>query len=218
MSEGAMKKYKDADSVITDIQGLGIAQNAKYVKSAATSAVAWKAYIFSIEQGNTKLPMIVYANSESGELAVGVLLKNGKLVTPKLPVEDLQPQTLADVSKITSEHKKIYNSSGKKTVFMFSDPDCPFCKQVVSKLSTYKGAYRVIVKYLPIEQLHPDSARKAITDQCEQLGGTCTAEKKEIAQNMVEDDIRQAMDIGVRGTPSFVDTEGHILQKIPDLR
>jgi len=218
MSEASTKKYKDADSVIRDIQGMGIAQNAKYVKSAATSDLAWKAYIFRIEQGNTKLPLVVYANSESGELAVGVLLKNGKLVTPKLPVEDLQPVTVADVSKISTGHKKIYNPGGKKTVFMFSDPDCPYCKQVMSKLRTYKGAYRVIVKYLPLEQLHPDSARKAINDQCEQLGGTCTADKKEIAQNMVEDDIKEAMEVGVRGTPSFIDMEGHMLQKIPDLQ
>jgi protein-disulfide isomerase len=217
-SEAATKKYTDADSVISDIQGMGIAQNAKYVKSAGTSDPLWKAYLFKIEQGNTKLPMVVYANSTSSELAIGVLLKNGKLVTPKLPVEELQPQTEADVSKLSMEHKKIYNPAGKKTVFMFFDPDCPYCRQVEAKLRTYKGAYRVVMKYLPLEQIHPDAARKAISDQCDQLGGTCTAEKKEIAQNMVETDIKEAMEVGVRGTPSFIDSEGHMLSKIPDLQ
>src|SRR5208283_1922508 len=187
-------------------------------KSAGTSDPLWKAYLFKIEQGNTKLPMVVYANSTSSELTIGVLLKNGKLVTPKLPVEELQPQTEADVSRLSTEHKKIYNPAGKKTVFMFFDPDCPYCRQVEAKLRTYKGAYRVVMKYLPLEQIHPDAARKAINDQCDQLGGTCTAEKKETAQNMVETDIKEAMEVGVRGTPAFIDTEGHMLSKIPDLQ
>ena len=218
VSEASPKKYTSSESVIKDVQGMGIVQNgAKYIKSANTSDPAWKAYLFGIEQGNVSLPMVVFANSELGELAIGVLFKNGKLVTPKLPMEDLQPTTQADVSKLSIEHKKIYNPNGKKTVFMFFDMDCPHCKIVENKLRTYKGEYRVVMKYFPLEQIHPKAMAKAVSDQCAQLGNTCTEDKKELALNMVKDDMKEAMEIGIRGTPSFIDSAGHMLQKLPDL-
>ena len=50
--------------------------------------------------------------------------------------------------------------NGERTLIVFSDPDCPFCAQLEKTLKAVDNT-TVYTFLFPIDQLHPDAARKA---------------------------------------------------------
>src|SRR4030095_3402828 len=55
--------------------------------------------------------------------------------------------------------KKV-KGTGERTLVVFSDADCPFCHKLESELKTVDNV-TIYTFLFPIDQLHPDAARKS---------------------------------------------------------
>jgi len=98
---------------------------------------------------------------------------------------------------------------------VFTDPDCPYCRQLENNLKGIKGV-KIYSFLLPLTQLHPDAARKAeaiwrskdrhaaLTDVMVNNksieGGGCDTPISDIAQ--------LAEKLNIRGTPTLVSGDG----------
>lgn len=60
---------------------------------------------------------------------------------------------------------KVVKGNGKRRVAVFSDPDCPYCKQLERTLANLNDTTVYVLLY-PITSLHPDAANKAHAIWC----------------------------------------------------
>ena len=80
--------------------------------------------------------------------------------------QDLTEGRLAEISRIDvsqfplADAIKTVKGNGTRVLYVFSDPDCPFCKRLESSLRNLTDVTIYTFLY-PLEQLHPDAKRKA---------------------------------------------------------
>lgn len=179
-----------------------------------TISPKWKAVIVYIKQGGTNMPIVFFVSSDGLSIVPNsmIYVNNKPIFTKKL-----EPELGKIDFQLSGKDRLVYNPSGNKTVYMFTDPDCPFCRQAREKLKDYKGEYRVIVKYFPLEQIHPGATKKAIEEQAEWLKNNrkdlvTKAEIFKEAQRMVEEDIMEAKKAEIRGVPTYVMEDGTLMQ------
>ena len=55
---------------------------------------------------------------------------------------------------------KVVRGKGERKLIVFSDADCPFCKRLENTLQEMDNVTAYVLLY-PIDQLHPDAARKS---------------------------------------------------------
>jgi len=181
---------------------------------ADTDSSLWKAVIVYVKQGRANMPLLLFVSGD-GKTVVpnSMVYVNNKPVFTKT----LEPELGKIDFKPTEKDRFVYNPQGKKTVYMFFDPDCPYCKKAKEKLQNYNGEYRVVVKYFPLEQIHPGATQKAIGEQAEWLkknrkdiarGGDVLKE----ARRMVEEDIMEAKKAQIEGVPTYIMEDGSIKQ------
>ncbi len=213
----AGQKYLGYQKTLSILQKMGIGQGNEisYVKSSPTGDREWRTHLFSVKQGDTSLPLITYVNSR--DVVVGILIRDGSLVAPKMPVDDIQPKIDISKSKLTQDKRMAFNASAKEVIYMFTDHESSYCKAVEDALPVYSGKYKVIVKHFPLEQLHPGAKEKAIERQCLAMAKPCYDEARQIAAQIVEEDIREGTAIGVDGVPFFITQSGSVMRHIPDL-
>ena len=83
-----------------------------------------------------------------------------------------QPQQAAASLKIDAgalplqNAMRIVNGTGKRKVYIFSDPDCPFCKQLETELPKIADATIYLFPY-PLVTLHPQARDRAIGAWCQ---------------------------------------------------
>ena len=179
-----------------------------------TSSPKWKAVIVYIKQGRTNMPNVLFVSEDGLSIVPNsmIFVNNKPIFTKKLDPE------LGKIDfQLSGKDRLVYNPSGNKTIYMFTDPDCPFCKQAREKLQNYNGEYRVVVKYFPLEQIHPGATKKAIGEQAEWLKNNRKdlAKKADIfkeAQRMVEEDIMEAKKADITGVPTYVLEDGTVKQ------
>jgi protein-disulfide isomerase len=178
-----------------------------------TRSPDWKAVIVYIKQKRANVPVLFLVSSDGKSV-----VPNSMVYVDNKPVftQRLEPELGRIDFKPAEKDRIVYNPSGKKRVIMFTDPDCPYCKKAKEKLQTYSGEYRVIVKYFPLEQIHPGATQRAIEEDVEwlkknrkDLGG---AEIRKEAQRMVEEDISEAQKAELTGVPTYVMEDGTLKQ------
>jgi protein-disulfide isomerase len=181
---------------------------------ADTSSPQWKAVIVYVKQDRADMPVIFFVSSNGNTIVPNsmVFVDNKPVFTRKL-----EPEFGKIDFKLMEKDRIVYNPSGKKSVYMFTDPDCPYCLQAKEKLRNYSGEYRVVVKYFPLEQLHPGATKKAIGEQAEWLkkDGKDLPKGTDIhkeAKRMVEEDIMEAQKAGISGVPTYVMEDGTLKQ------
>ena len=181
---------------------------------ADTSSSLWKAVIVYIRQGRANMPVLLFV-SRDGKTVV----PNSMVYVDNKPIftKQLQPELGRIDFKLTEKDRIVYNPRGKKTVYMFNDPDCPFCKNAKEKLLKYDGEYRVVVKFFPLEQIHPGATQKSIGEQAEWLKKNRKDLAKDTdilkeAKRMVEEDIMEARKAQIEGVPTYVMEDGSIKQ------
>lgn len=111
--------------------------------------------------------------------------------------------------------KAVQIGNGRKTVVLFTDPDCPYCRKVSEYFKTAKDITQYVFFY-PLAQIHPNSEMKAkyILSQkdpgkayYEVMSGTldkADADKMksdEKASSRLAEHIALASKMGVNGTP-----------------
>lgn len=176
-----------------------------------TSTPEWKLVLVLFKQGNVKQPVPIFISQNGSSIVPGsmVFFNNAPVVT-----KTFQPEYDKITFKFTDTNRRIVNPEGKKTVFLFTDPDCPYCRQVDEKLAAYKGEYRFIIKSFPLEQLHPQAKAKLIELQAQWLTSKAGMNKDQAqkeAERLVAEDMSEGMKVQVPGTPFFVAEDGTVL-------
>jgi thioredoxin-related protein len=181
---------------------------------ADTSASNWKAVIVYVKRGATSMPIVLLVSSDGKSVVPEsmVYVDNKPIFTRRL-----EPEMGRIDFKLTEKDRIVYNPAGKKLVFMFYDPDCPFCIKAMEKIRKETGEYKVVVKYFPLEQIHPGATKKAIGQQAEWLkknskGLTKDADILKEATRIVEEDINEGKKAEIQGVPAYVMEDGSLKQ------
>ncbi|HET6419466.1 MAG TPA: DsbC family protein [Geobacteraceae bacterium] len=135
-----------------------------------------------------------------------------------------------DVSKIPlSDSVILGNPNGKKKMFVFTDPDCPFCRKMheeLKRLTTMEPDLAIYVKMYPLN-IHPKAYGKARVI----LGAGANAPKMldkafsgeplpepgpSDPAGPVDESIRFAESIGIYSTPTLVLPDGTIAPGVMD--
>ena len=181
---------------------------------ADTNSSLWKAVIVYVRQGRANMPILFFVSSDGK-----TVVPNSMVYVDNKPIftKQLQPELGRIDFKLMDKDRFVYNPGGKSTVYMFTDPDCPFCKKAKEKLLNYNGEYRVVVKYFPLEQIHPGATQKSIGEQAEWLKKNRKDLAREAdvlkeAKRMVEEDIMEARKAQIDGVPTYVMEDGSVKQ------
>ncbi len=141
-----------------------------------------------------------------------------------VPVEAIgkqAPPRKVDVSKIPLEHAILLGSrNASKKVIVFSDPDCPYCRElhkVIRQILPQRKdiAFEIILNPLP---MHKDAFKKAQAIQCsksaemlnEAFAGKSVPEPT-CPADQIEKNKELAKSLDFNGTPTLVRDDGTVL-------
>ncbi len=102
---------------------------------------------------------IVYTDAKAKYLVVGAMYDTDTKINL---TEDRQRKlNRVDVAKLPTDLalKKV-KGTGERTLYVFSDADCPFCAKLEQELKNVDNVTVYTFLY-PIDSLHPDAARKS---------------------------------------------------------
>jgi thiol:disulfide interchange protein DsbC len=116
------------------------------------------------------------------------------------------------------------NPKGKKRLFVFTDPDCPYCAKIhgeLKKLAAMEPDLAIYIKMFPLK-MHPDAYNKARVilgargKSMEMLDKAFSGQKlpqpgAKDAKKPVDDTIKFAESIGINSTPTLVLPDGRIM-------
>lgn len=110
---------------------------------------------------------------------------------------------------------KSVRGTGKRTLVVFSDPDCPFCKRLEQSLEQLNDVTIYTFLY-PLAQIHPDARRKAVAVWCSpnreeawralMLRNVLPAAAN--CDNPVDATVALGQRLGVNGTPTMFSSDG----------
>lgn len=110
---------------------------------------------------------------------------------------------------------------GSRKMVVFSDPDCPYCKQLETTLATIKNV-TVYTFMMPLQQLHPQAKAKSIAVWCaaDRVKAWDDLMRKNIVpagscENPIDRNIALAESMGINGTPTIILTDGSMLPGAP---
>lgn len=107
---------------------------------------------------------IAYADTAGDHLLVGQMMATA--TKKNLTAARVDELNRIDVSRIptgrTIQYKK---GNGSRKLFVFSDPDCPYCQQLEKDLATLDDVTVHIVLY-PLASIHPDAPAKSRAIWC----------------------------------------------------
>jgi len=113
---------------------------------------------------------------------------------------------------------KTVQGNGRRTVYIVTDPDCRYCRDLEGKLSQIKNVTIYRFEY-PITQLHPNAANIAKQIWCApDRAGAWDAYAKHrsvpgnlgICANPIEANIELAARLGIQGTPALISGDGRL--------
>lgn len=125
-----------------------------------------------------------------------------------------------DVSRLPLDKAIVkVRGDGSRKLYVFSDPDCPFCRQLEKELEGVSNVTMYTFLY-PLTSIHPDAMRKAELVWCSEdraqayydmmLGGkepqgqpTCATPVKEI--------VKLAEQLYITGTPGLIFGDGKLV-------
>lgn len=136
---------------------------------------------------------------------------------------DLSQSPRAQANKVDFEKLPIKDAikfkkgNGKRVFAVFSDPDCPYCKQLESTLSRMDN-YTMYVFLMPIASLHADSESKAQSIWCAKDPAKAWQDllldgikpKDAQCENPIERNKELAALYEANGTPTLVHKNGQI--------
>ena len=111
---------------------------------------------------------------------------------------------------------KVVRGAGSRSLAIFSDPDCSYCRKLESELAKLAD---VTLYTFPFVLLNPDSAPRAVSVWCSPdrakswqhllAGGTTPAASE--CPNPIQRNIALAGRLGVTGTPTLINQYGRVL-------
>ncbi len=113
---------------------------------------------------------------------------------------------------------KTVKGDGSRVFAVFSDPDCPYCKQLEGELARLDNVTIYTFLY-PLESLHPEAKTKAVSVWCAPNRNKAWSElmlagkkpKLAACNNPVNDNLELGSRLGVVGTPTLIAADGRVL-------
>lgn len=137
---------------------------------------------------------------------------------------DMTGQRLEEINRVDSgtfdvaDAIKQVKGNGRRKLYVFSDPDCPFCKKLERDLKDVTDV-TIYTFLMPLESLHPDAHRKAVNVWCskdqvaawdELMVGGKEAPKGD-CKNPVDKIVDLARKLRINGTPTMFSEDGRKL-------
>ncbi len=112
---------------------------------------------------------------------------------------------------------KIIKGNGSRTLAVFSDPDCPYCKQLEGELARLDNVTIYLFIY-PLESLHPEAKTTAIRIWCAADKAQAwndyhaTGKKPDLTScpNPINDNVELGARLGIAGTPTLIAEDGRV--------
>ena len=133
--------------------------------------------------------------------------------------EDLRAANRPKIDPAQFELKDaIKMGNGPRKLYVFADPDCPFCQQLEKEIATLKDV-TVYVFPMPLESLHPNARRISESIWCSINGAGAwrdylTAGKAPVSgtcSNPLDRNIALAQRLGIAGTPAIIFADGELV-------
>ena len=107
---------------------------------------------------------------------------------------------------------------GQRKLYVFADPDCPFCQQLEKEIAQIKDV-TVYVFPMPLEALHPNARRISESIWCARDGAgawrdyltTGKAPVSATCDNPLDRNIAAAQRLGITGTPAIIFADGELV-------
>jgi len=128
-----------------------------------------------------------------------------------------------DPATLTTDHALVLgNPNGKKKLFVFTDPECPYCSKAhveLKKLAALEPDLAIYIKLFPLK-MHPkayDKSRVILAQGSVELldksftGQPLPAATEKDPKKPVDDTIRFAEANGINSTPTLVLPDGRIV-------
>jgi len=141
----------------------------------------------------------------------------GKVIDTKtrknITVDRMEELTKVDFNALPlNQAIKIVKGNGSRKLAVFSDPDCPFCKQLEQQSLVGLNDVTIYTFLYPLTELHPDAANKAKAIWCAPdharawqdwiLNGQLA--KATTCNNPIDSNAELGKKLGVRGTPLLI--------------
>jgi thiol:disulfide interchange protein DsbC len=204
---------QEANTILT---GLGV--EVKVVTPAAVNGL-WE---LAVEQGGKQ--GVAYIDYGKKHLLPGPIFDIaarapvGAAVNPPPPPASVNVDTIPLADSIV-----MGNPKGKKRLFVFTDPDCPYCSKMhgeLKKLVAMEPDLAIYIKMFPL-RMHPDAydkARVILGAKGKSMGllekafsGQKLPPVAKAARKPVDDSIKFAESIGITSTPTLVLPDGRIM-------
>ena len=129
---------------------------------------------------------------------------------------------VVDFSKLPLDKAIVkVKGNGSRKLAIFTDPDCPYCKQLEKELANVTDV-TVYIFLLPLTQLHPDASRKATAIWCStdrvkawddlmQSGKEPAEGKAKEGPTPIADIAKLAQQLNISGTPGIVFSNGKLV-------
>lgn len=130
-----------------------------------------------------------------------------------------QQQTKIEVGQLPTQDAIRYREgNGERRLYVFSDPDCPFCKKIENELSKLKNVEIYVFQY-PLDGLHPKARPTSVSIWCakdkQKAWRDYVLNKKAPAarqcDNPIDRNIALANKLGIAGTPALIFSDGSLV-------
>lgn len=179
-------------------------------------------YEVTLQQGNQQ--MTAYVDFSKQLILAGRIydIDTRKMMTPppkKVPLK----LSKAQLDRIKLEDSIIMgNHSSQKRMFVFTDPDCPHCKRLheeLKKLVSMEPDLAIYIKMYPLKMHHQayDKARVILASGSLDMlnkafaGETLPPPGEKDRKEPVDETVKLAESLGIRGTPSLVLPDGKLV-------
>lgn len=156
---------------------------------------------------------ILYTDDKTSFIFIGNLLDARGVGERDLTSERSAQLNAAALSKSADQAFKRVRGSGKRVLYTFEDPNCPWCKKLHAELNSMTNI-TVYTFLIPI--LGPDSVEKAKAVWCardralawdEAMRGMMPAGRRD-CETPIEKNLQLMRRFGIRGTPSVFLSDG----------
>lgn len=158
-----------------------------------------------------------YLSMDGRYLMLGKVVDLGLQMGQVAPSSQPQASSKVDVSKLPVDRAlKFVNGNGKRVLYVFSDPDCPFCKQFESDIPKFEDTTVYLFPY-PLQGLHPGARQKAASILCQR--NPATAWRNAMTKGslyrggdeclaQVDENIALGKSLGINATPTMFNASG----------
>lgn len=118
-----------------------------------------------------------------------------------------------DLSRLPPKHAITFGK-GKRHLYIFSDPDCPFCQKLHPELARLKDVTIHLFLY-PVKELHPNAFFHSVAVWCAKdrkaaLDAIFSGKQPEdkVCENPIAENVELGKELQITGTPTLIFEDG----------